>query len=1254
MQLYRELAVAVDDRLQGRKRDSSAKSSSMDSGVTMLSGTERSSSGHPLCTNRKYNSGFMGKIESAMITSEDRTSLKSAEMKTPEPCIESEQRGPKTVLNSDLMSGSDNMLGTFKQDGIHNNPALLVEPTEQHVQHDCSEGKNVIQHVNVGVRDTRGVCLTNKDPAAQNSKTGGVHIKEDIIIFDKYCLENMEQSSGFTLTDSVFDSDCTRYKPWDKIHCDNTSSVGKTVLKLQQETVNGMSDNQQGSEETVASSDVNGNLVQSAQQRQINTGIHHSFIDNILTPIIHTVKLKSTSVISATDDHRQERGANNNVSEARGESIHNEAFTSQNQVNSKSPLKDVQLQTGINGTSISHSQKINETNTPIENVPCLSKVTYSSCNVIKPVKICEGIMDISDRLQSKSCSNDESVRLNTSETDRIAVMNMCSFSGHNSAESTGFTYVSSSTPHLLIQDNLEDSVSSAVMTSSTDLNHYMNTTGSSDSGSPERDVAAHRNRRWSGQDELNGFSDVAPLQRSLLSKNTFSRQHLQLTSISEPNLMSHHGTLTDQIEEQKCIQNFDDGKVRTSSNKENYCAADKVVVRSHLPDCLKMTGHVNRECAAHNFNECHKNVNSHAGHRVKCLTIPKVKLQHKAVDKHDDLETSSSPLNTFMHDSSSTEEYVNQISECNIPKPGTTPPRLVRQNSYTLVAPSPLLVAHIKMQNGKNSVHDMTESSNISTIPCRNARDLSKPRRNWEPNRKKGNSSFALLNGNTNSGKKINSSVVSSTTSASLSHQPQQNSSLPTSNASSPIKLRTPSASLDCLPSAMSLESVKTFSQPSPRMKIKRICKNSISVSASKETKTSKISQDKSPTKRLRKDIPMENPSMKSQGSPKKIYGAKTVPLSTQQDVQGLMLHLQSEHSRQMADLLAKQRMEQEELRKAFLQQQEELVLEVCKVYSATFNAPMSQKQLSQQTSPCDHFMINENRGSNSSMTRVSSDLSSKGLSPGSANTLERSTYDMNGKCVLLDTDFKRLTCSSPSADMGHNSDSLRDRTQGSKAVTHLQDSSHKDEPMEEVPQNALQDGNSLTLSHSDNIEKCLPAHSFHPYINGSTSPRMLVPPELDILQKHNGDCSEENARNVVEIHNVNCAAQPLSYTSGVVSNVPASETASISKTVNHSLKRTESEFPPDSVPSSLFVAGSNSVCAKDGQNDSIQERSPCVRQLFPALEEADILLQTSRNRSDLEKVGQCTQIEHKSAESSREWFQFFFKQSHIFMISPY
>jgi hypothetical protein len=114
------------------------------------------------------------------------------------------------------------------------------------------------------------------------------------------------------------------------------------------------------------------------------------------------------------------------------------------------------------------------------------------------------------------------------------------------------------------------------MTSSTDLSHYMNTTGSSGSGSSGQDVAMFHNCKWSRQDVLLNTSDVVALQTALLSKTSASGQDVQLASSSSSNLISDHISLTDGTEAQ-CIQNVD-VNLGTFSNKDSVCVVLKLVV----------------------------------------------------------------------------------------------------------------------------------------------------------------------------------------------------------------------------------------------------------------------------------------------------------------------------------------------------------------------------------------------------------------------------------------------------------------------------------------------------------------------------------------------------------------------------------------------------------------------------------------------------------------------------------------------------
>ena len=119
---------------------------------------------------------------------------------------------------------------------------------------------------------------------------------------------------------------------------------------------------------------------------------------------------------------------------------------------------------------------------------------------------------------------------------------------------------------------------------------------------------------------------------------------------------------------------------------------------------------------------------------------------------------------------------------------------------------------------------------------------------------------------------------------------------------------------------------------------------------------------------------------------------------------------MQSEHHQQMADLLAKQRLKQE----AFLQQQEELMLEIRKVYSTAFCASDSQKLLAWQTTSHDYLANHENGSLNSSINPFPSGLCSKKIYHLKMQALQ--TY-----CILMDTDLEGyLTSTSASTEKGH------------------------------------------------------------------------------------------------------------------------------------------------------------------------------------------------------------------------------------------
>ena len=144
--------------------------------------------------------------------------------------------------------------------------------------------------------------------------------------------------------------------------------------------------------------------------------------------------------------------------------------------------------------------------------------------------------------------------------------------------------------------------------------------------------------------------------------------------------------------------------------------------------------------------------------------------------------------------------------------------------------------------------------------------------------------------------------------------------------------------------------------------------------------------------------------------------------------------------------------------------------------------------------------------------------------------------------------------------------------------TAHLHESSHETVSMEEVPQNLLQNCNSLVLSDSKSTERYLPAYS------SNECPEVLVPSQMCKLQKHNSDSGEENTKIRVHTCNANSAVScPSSIYPRTMSSVPASGTVSLPVTANHILQRPEVDFAPSSVPNSPPVHEFGSVEVTEG-----------------------------------------------------------------------
>jgi hypothetical protein len=296
-------------------------------------------------------------------------------------------------------------------------------------------------------------------------------------------------------------------------------------------------------------------------------------------------------------------------------------------------------------------------------------------------------------------------------------------------------------------------------------------------------------------------------------------------------------------------------------------------------------------------------------------------------------------------------------------------------------------------------------------------------------------------------------------------------------------------------------------------------------------------------------------------------------------------------------------------------------VREIRKVYSPTLCASDSQKPLAQQTPSHDYLANHENGSLNSPINPFPSGLSSKSLSFENVGTSVTSMCDVTDKCILLDTNLERfLTVTSALTEKGHTvtgnglyKDSMQDKV-SNDMTAHLHKSSHETMSGEEVPQNTLQNCNSVIFPDSN---RHLPVDSSH------QSPEALVPPQLGKLQKRNCNSSEETTKIKVDTCNTNSPVSCLSSTyPRTTSSVAASGTVSLPVTVNHVLQRAEGDFAASCVRNIPPVHESGSVELTVGRNNDIKGRSPCIRQLFPSCEEAGDLRPTHPpSRSELEQV---------------------------------
>ncbi|PSN35820.1 hypothetical protein C0J52_22145 [Blattella germanica] len=546
----------------------------------------------------------------------------------------------------------------------------------------------------------------------------------------------------------------------------------------------------------------------------------------------------------------------------------------------------------------------------------------------KFVKMCEGVTNISESLRLECFVNNPCSKLNESSKTQGNKTNSSAFSSPDNS-GLGSSNVTNSMLQVIGNiniENIDDSVSSIALTSSTDLNQYMNNTGSSGSFSPGQDLPASNLSERSSE----------PLKRSaattFITRDNPVGQVVRLLSSSDSDLIMNY--MKDQNERQKYLQKSKTIAETNFRSTDGSCAVTTdcnlrggpSVLQKSSPDVSEPSLCNKMESFVHDFDKIYQIKDD-----LKCLTVPNAKLQTNKTPTMDNENNKSSniPVYKYPHSPSHSRRKSLEDSE----KVESTTPRLVRQNSYTLDSPSPLLIAHLETQKGKKCSSDMTESATVSSDLTKMSSDLSQ--------RKDKNNLGTKHEVYPSPGNKTKVRKKSAIPPGSpLKHKQtfrnreHQNISLP----SSPVKLHSPFMSLDCLPSAVSKEPTKLvhkISAPSKQRDALKVC----SPNTSKDAKSTKPARMDSPMKNVRRKFSLDN-TLKKQDDEQKGESQNNTesPQISQYNLHNMVVRLQTEHSQQMTELLHKQRKEQEDMHNAFLQQQNNLMLEMYNICPALFS----------------------------------------------------------------------------------------------------------------------------------------------------------------------------------------------------------------------------------------------------------------------------------------------------------------------------
>ena len=620
---------------------------------------------------------------------------------------------------------------------------------------------------------------------------------------------------------------------------------------------------------------------------------------------------------------------------------------------------------------------------------------------------------------SESQANNSSSKLNDYEETKTVVA-----SPFTSPETGRVSTISNSTMQVFMHDSVDESTSSVAMTSSTDLNQYMNMTGSSGNGSPGRDCCML-------------FADEEPLQRStalaFVTKSYPSRQELLLASLSDPSVQNFS-----KIDYQQNLMNSSVQINDPNFNKDNTLSAEKSTQQGNDKQTslegsmINVDNHTNLSSCNSEFHKTLNNKNN-----LKCLTVPDVKIQD-----HKTSIGSSIPICKQLHS-----PLKSQIEDNT--KLVVSPPKLVRQNSYTLESPSPLLIAHVESQTDNNLTHDMTENSNLSSKSSNKLSNSFQTKNNSNSRKGSLKSVSSSPYHRTTVTKKSNSSVGGPYRNTFVTRaRSRQNSSLPASAASSPVKFKPPFISLDCLPSALSKEHCKIVTTPGNH----KDSPKSRGSLGKKNKDHMKVCQKSTPKKPVAKKLSTENISTKEDilnvasksndksmidngnkkchennednlkilsttdvaikencrhmvdGKNKLETESRCTVMPTNISQHDLVVRLQSEHSQQMARLLLKQKEELEKMQKTFIEQQSRLMLEIYQMCPEIFSPYESEHVITSQNTPSpiyvEHNTISSNRNDSKENTNYDNKAVSSNMPLNFSNVRTENAEDIS--CDVL------------------------------------------------------------------------------------------------------------------------------------------------------------------------------------------------------------------------------------------------------------